>query len=292
MPEKEPLMHGKVTVITGTTSGIGEVTARALAEAGGTVVMVCRSPEKGAAVQAAIKKDTGNQNIEIVLADFESLASVRQAAAEIESRWSRLVVLVNNAGAIQTARSTTKDGIETTFQVNHLAPFLLTSLLLPRLRQSAPSRIVNVASRAHLRGGFDIDDLESKKGYHGFVVYCRSKLCNVLFTYELARRLEGTGVTVNCLHPGVIASGFGHNRPGLFRLGVRLAAPFMLTPERGARTSIYLATSPEVAGVTGKYFDDDATEKKSSRLSYDRDLQSRLWEISEQMTSVASRAAE
>jgi NAD(P)-dependent dehydrogenase (short-subunit alcohol dehydrogenase family) len=291
MPENEPQMQDKVMVVTGTTSGIGEVTARALAETGATLVMVCRNAQKGEEVRDDLRRETGNERIEVVSSDFASLASVRQAAAEIGERWSRLDVLVNNAGAINMDRGTTQDGIELTFGVNHLAPFLFTNLLIERLKQSAPSRIVNVASRAHFRGGFDIDDLESKKAYQGFVVYCRSKLCNVLFTYELARRLEGTNVTANCLHPGVIASGFGRNKPGLFQLGVRLAAPFMLTPEKGARTSIYLATSPAVARVTGKYFDDDTTEKKSSRISYDQDFQSRLWDISEEMTGLKSKAA-
>jgi NAD(P)-dependent dehydrogenase (short-subunit alcohol dehydrogenase family) len=222
------------------------------------------------------------------MADFESLDDVRRAGSELVARFPKIDVLVNNAGAINVSRTTTKDGLETTFAVNHLAPFLLTHLLLERLKQSAPSRIVNVASRAHRRSRVDFDDIEGKRSYSGMGAYSKSKLCNILFTYELARRLEGTGVTANCLHPGVIASGFGKNQPGLFNLGVKLVAPFLWTKEKGARTSLYLAESPEVAGVTGKYFDSDTREISSSKVSYDRDAQRRLWELSERMTGLGA----
>jgi NAD(P)-dependent dehydrogenase (short-subunit alcohol dehydrogenase family) len=211
---------------------------------------------------------------------------VRRAAGEILAACPRLDVLVNNAGAIFMTRTTTADGLESTFAVNHLAPFLLTNLLLARLRESAPSRIVNVASRAHTRSGIRFDDLEGKKSYRGFQAYAQSKLCNVLFTYELARRLDGTGVTANCLHPGVIASGFGKNQPGLFDLGVRIVAPLLTSAEKGARTSLYLAESSEVQGVSGKYFDSDTREIRSSKVSYDGEAQKRLWEISEKMVAL------
>lgn len=277
-------MDGKVCVVTGATSGIGGVTLRELARSGATAVIVCRSREKGEEVQRAVRRETGSERVELVLADLASFADIRRAAQEILERWSRLDVLINNAGAINTARSTTVDGIETTFAVNHLAPFLLTTLLLDRLKQSAPSRVVTVSSRAHARTGIDFDDIEAKRSYRGVKVYSQSKLCNVLFTYELARRLAGTGVTANALHPGVIATGFGRNRPGLFNLGVRLLAPFMLTPEEGARASLHLAISAEVEGVTGKYYNPDASEGRSSRASHDRESQRRLWDLSLRMT--------
>jgi retinol dehydrogenase-12 len=288
MPQNDGRMLGKVCVVTGATSGIGTVTARRLAEDGATVIIVARNRGKGEETARAIEASAVAGRAELVVADFASFADVRRAAAEILERHPRLDVLVNNAGAIHMARETTKDGLEATFAVNHLAPFLFTRLLLPRLEASAPARIVNVASRAHIRSGIDFDDIERKqKTYRGFPVYAQSKLCNILFTYELARRLGGTRVTANCLHPGVIASGFGKNQPGFFNFGARLVAPLLWTPEKGARTSIYLAEAPEVEDVTGKYFDSDGKEIRSSRVSYDRAVQGRLWELSERMTGLA-----
>jgi len=291
MPENAASLNGKVIVVTGPTSGIGEVTARELARSGAHVVLVCRSASKGNALRDSLRRETRNDAVDVVLADFSSLDDVRRGAAEILERFSRLDVLVNNAGAIQMTRTLTADGLETTFAVNHLAPFLLTNLLLDRLKASAPSRIVTVASRAHFRGGIDLDDPESKHSYQGLVAYSRSKLENVLFTYELARRLEGTRVTANCLHPGVIASGFGRNQPGLFHFAVRLASPFLWTAEKGAQTSIFLARSPDVANVTGKYFNEKGREVRSSKLSYDTALQKRLWAMSERMTGLVPRVA-
>ena len=287
MPQNDRQMLGKVCIVTGATSGIGEVTARRLAEDGATTVIVARSRTKAEETARSIERGGATGKVELVIADFDSLDDVRRAGSELAARFPKIDVLVNNAGAIYMARTTTKDGLETTFAVNHLAPFLLTHLLLDRLKASAPSRIVNVASRAHVRGRIDLDDLEGKKGYSGLGAYSQSKLCNILFTYELARRLEGTTVTANCLHPGVIASGFGKNQPGFFNFGVKLVAPFMWTKEKGARTSLYLAESPDVAGVTGKYFDSDTREIRSAKISYDRDVQRRLWEISERMTGLA-----
>ncbi|HVU01288.1 MAG TPA: SDR family oxidoreductase [Polyangiaceae bacterium] len=285
MPQNEGPLNGKVMIVTGPTSGIGEVTAKELARRGAHVVLVCRSRDKGDTLRSEITRNGGTATL--VLSDFESLADVRRAATEILEKVPKIDVLVNNAGAIQTERRNTKDGIELTFGVNHLAPFLFTNLLLDRLKASAPSRIVNVASRAHKRGGFDLEDVEMKKGYVPFVAYCRSKLANVLFTYELARRLEGTTVTTNALHPGVIASGFGRNTPGTFKTLVRIAAPFMWTPEKGAQTSLKLATDPSLAAVTGKYFDEKGRETRSSDLSYDVALQKGLWALSERMTGLA-----
>ena len=281
-------MLGKVCVVTGATSGIGEVTARRLAEDGATTVIVARNRAKADEVMRSIARAGVPGKVELVMADFESLDDVRRAASELVARFPKVDVLVNNAGAINVSRRTTKDGLETTFAANHLAPFLLTHLLLERLKQAAPSRIVNVASRAHVRSRIDFDDIEGKRSYSGMRAYSQSKLCNILFTYELARRLDGTGVTANCLHPGVIASGFGKNQPGLFSFGAKLVAPLLWTKEKGARTSLYLAESPEVAGVTGKYFDSDTREISSSKVSYDRDAQRRLWELSERMTGLVA----
>ncbi|HVW28295.1 MAG TPA: SDR family oxidoreductase [Polyangiaceae bacterium] len=282
MSESEHSMSGKVCVVTGATSGIGEVTASRLAADGARTILVARSRDKGERISGAIRAKGGQA--ELVVADLASFADVRRAAAEIAAKCPRLDVLVNNAGAIFMERTTTADGLESTFAVNHLAPFLLTNLLLDRLKESASSRIVNVASRAHIRSGIDFDDLEGKKSYNGLKAYAQSKLCNVLFTYELARRLAGTRVTANCLHPGVITSGFGKNQPGFFNFAVRLVTPFLITPEKGARTSLYLSESKAVEGVTGKYFDADTREIRSSKISYDQAVQKRLWEISKTMT--------
>jgi NAD(P)-dependent dehydrogenase (short-subunit alcohol dehydrogenase family) len=279
-------LRDKVAVVTGASSGIGLVTARELARDGANVVIVCRNADKCAGAIAEIRGAFPEARVEGIAADLSVQKEVRRAADEVRSRFGRLDVLVNNAGAIQTKRSETSDGIETTFAVNHLAYFLFTNLLLDQLKASAPARIVSVSSRAHTRAGLDIDDLQSKRAYNGLVTYCRSKLCNVLFTYELARRLEGTNVTANCLHPGVIRSGFGRNTPGLFDLGVRLVAPFMWTPEKGATASLRLARAPELAFVTGKYFDQHGQETLSSKASYDVGLQKKLWSISEEMTGL------
>lgn len=279
-------MARKVTIVTGASSGIGAVTARELARDGFHVFMICRNREKGEAARQAMRDATGNDDVELIVADLGRQAEVHAAVEAFTRRSSRLDVLVNNAGAINLKRSTTADGIETTFAVNHLAPFLLTSLLLPVLKASTPARIVNVSSRAHFRTHMDFDDIEGKKHYEGWKTYSQSKLANVMFTYELARRLEGTGVTANCLHPGVIASGFGRNERTILNILVRIGKPFLMSPERGAKTILYLARAPEVEGVTGKYFDDDTSERRSSRASYDVEAQRRLWDLSERMTGV------
>jgi len=280
-------MTGKVCLVTGANQGIGKETAVALAWMGATVVMTSRDRAKGEAALADVRSRSGRQDAELMLADFGSFASIRQLAADFKAKHDRLDVLVNNAGAIITTRSETADGFETTFGVNHLGYFLLTNLLLDTVKASAPSRIVNVASRAHLRSEMDFDDLNSRRGrYSAMRTYARSKLANVLFTYELARRLQGTGVTANCLHPGVVRTGFGKNNSGyaklLFQTFQVVARPFILSPEKGAATSIYLASSPEVEGVTGKYFV-DCRETQSSPASYDEGAQRKLWEVSEEL---------
>jgi NAD(P)-dependent dehydrogenase (short-subunit alcohol dehydrogenase family) len=284
-------MTGQTVLVTGANNGIGKETAIALAKMGAGVVITSRDRAKGEAARAEAVERSGNQNVELMIADFASLESIRQLASDFKVSHSRLDVLVNNAGAYNARRSETSDGFETTFGVNHLGYFLLTNLLLDTLKASAPSRIVNVSSRAHLRSAMDFDDLNSERGYSGMTVYGRSKLANVLFTYELARRLEGTGVMANCLHPGVVLTGFGANNSGLVKLGFEIfhaiGKPFALSPEEGARTSVYLASSPEVEGVTGKYFA-SSKEAQSNDASHDVEAQRRLWSESERMVGLAA----
>lgn len=282
-----PSLKGKICLITGATDGIGLVTARALAQTGATTVIVGRNAQKTAAAVESIRAQSGNPNVESLLADLSVQAQVRQLAADFTARHDRLHVLVNNAGAYFAERSESVDGIEMTFALNHLNYFLLTNLLMPTLKASAPARVVNVSSGAHTGGKINFDDLQGREKFRGWSAYANSKLANVMFTYELARRLEGTGVTANVLHPGFVATRFGQNNPGMMGSIFKWAQKiFALTPEKGAETSIYLATSPEVEGITGKYFD----KKKivaSSPASYDEDAARRLWEISAQMTGLA-----
>lgn len=285
-----PKMVGQVCLITGANSGIGKVTAEALASLGAQVIMVCRDRTRGEAAAADVERAADGANIDLLIADLSSQASIRELAAEVNKRYDRLDVLVNNAGALFTSRSVTVDGYETTFATNHLAYFLLTHLLLGLLKNSVPSRIVNVSSRAHVSATMRFDDLQSERGYGASRVYGQSKLANVLFTNELARRLEGTGVTANSLHPGVVRTGFAKNNSGalgqLVAAGARVAGLFFVSPERGAETSIYLASSDEVDGVTGKYFA-LCKETPSNTESRDPEVARRLWEISEQLTGVA-----
>ncbi len=277
-----------VCVVTGASSGIGRVTALELARRGATVGLVCRDRARGEETVADIKRRTGNDAVDLFLADLSSQAAIRHVSEELRARYPLLHVLVNNAGVINLRHTTTVDGIETVFAVNHLAYFALTVLLLGRLKASAPARIVNVASEAH-RFGRDInfDDLGYARGYKAMRVYGHSKLANILFTYELARRLEGTGVTVNCLHPGTVATGLGRNNGRIATMLTKLVAPFFRSPERGAATSIYLATSPEVEGVSGRYFV-DCREARSLPVTYDVATARRLWEVSSEMTGIAA----
>jgi NAD(P)-dependent dehydrogenase (short-subunit alcohol dehydrogenase family) len=250
-------MRGKTVLITGGNSGIGKQAAIALAKGGARVLVAARSPQRGSAAVDEIRVASGNDQVELVMLDLASMASVRSAADDIMRRVDRLDVLVNNAGLTVGSRQQTEDGFELTMAVNHLGPFLLTNLLLPLLQDSTPSRIVNVASLAHKGGQLDLQDLMwAQRPFVGLQVYATTKLCNVLFTRELARRLDGTGVTANCLHPGTIRTGFGHDdESGLvMRLGVRIAGPFFLDEERGAATTVFLAGDPGVEGVTGGYF--------------------------------------
>jgi NAD(P)-dependent dehydrogenase (short-subunit alcohol dehydrogenase family) len=285
-------MQGKTVLVTGGNQGIGKATALELARMGARVVIVSRNPDKGRAAVAEVQAASPSREGELIVADLSSQAEVRRAAAELRSRHPRLDVLVNNAGLYVPERHVTVDGIEETFAVNHLAPFLLTRELLDLLRASGAARIVNVSSEAHRPAKMYWEDLQfSNRPYRAFRAYGQSKLANVLFTYELARRLEGTGVTANALHPGVIASGFGQTYGGAVSVLVKLARPFLASIEEGARTSVYLASSPEVASVTGKYFV-KRRAVRSNEVSYCQCSQKKLWALSEELTKArAERAA-
>ena len=281
-------LKGRTILVTGATNGIGLVTATKLASMGGQVTIVSRDAEKCADVAARIGSGTGNP-VEWIAADLSTLEGVMQAAMTFKQRHTHLNILVNNAGAFFYKRKITADGLERTFALNHLNYFLLTILLLDMLKASAPARVVNVSSFAH-RGvrKLNFDNLQGEKSYFCWTAYAHSKLCNILFTYELARRLEGTGVTVNALNPGYVQTGFALNNGWLFREGGRLSARlFARRPEDGARTSVYLASSPEVEGVTGKYFA-DCKEVPSSALSHDKALAEKLWQASLELTSKAA----
>ena len=278
-------MAGRICVVTGATAGIGKEIALALAKLGATVLIVARDPTKAARTVDEIARGSDNAHIESVLADFASLGAVRAAATEIGRRYSAIQVLVNNAGVANKHRTLSADGFELTFAVNHLAPFLFTRELLPLLRAGAPSRSVNVASVAERHGPIDFDDLQSEKSYRGFAVYGKTKLMNVLFTYELAARLAESGVTANCLHPGAVATDMLRQLPWWL---YGLISPFLLTPEKGAATAVFLASSPAVEGVNGGYFEKHQA-KRSSPRSYDVHARKRLWELSEAL--IDSRAA-
>jgi len=282
-------MEGKVCLITGATNGIGLVAARELARQGAHVVLAGRNAGKCTTVVEHIRTETGNPAVEALVADLSSQRQVRELARQFRERHQRLDVLINNAGGIWFQRQQTEDGLEMTFAVNHVAYFLLTHLLLDSLRSSAPARIVNVASAAHGRATLDFADLQAEHNYSGWAQYCRSKLMNLLFTYELARRLEGSGLTVNALHPGWVATGFGSNKGWKGTLLQYAARCLAIGPEKGARTIIYLASVPEVSGVTGRYFVREK-EVPSSAASHDEAAAKRLWDVSEQLTGVLSNA--
>jgi retinol dehydrogenase 14 len=287
-------MAGRVCLVTGATSGIGKATATGLAHLGADLVLVARDPARGAATMAEIRTVTGNPRIELLQADLSSQAAIRHAAEDYRRGHDRLHVLVNNAGGSWATRHTTADGLELTFAVNHLAYFLLTNLLLDLLRAGAPARIVNVTSSAQAFGDIHFDDLQFERRYRGQAAYNQSKLANVLFTYELAHRLDGTGVTVNCLAPGVTRTNFGRDDSGpVMRLLTPLARPFMRSPEEGAATAVWLASSPQAAAVTGRYYlrrRARPTPRRSSRRSYDTELARRLWQVSEELTGLRQPA--
>ena len=275
-------LTGKVCVVTGATSGIGEETAKALAALGATLGLVARSRERGQATLEML--GPAATNARLFLADLSSQREVRRLAGEVLAAWDRLDVLVNNAGAVIGRKSLSEDGVELTFALNHLAPFLLTCLLLDRLQATPGARVVTVASSAHRYGFLDFDNLRGEKAYVPQLMYGRSKLANILFTRELARRVGGAGPVANCMHPGVVATRFGEEGGALTRLWFRLFRPFLRTAEQGADTVIWLATAPEAGGVSGEYFVDRRIARTTA-AARDPDLARRLGEVSEQMTS-------
>jgi retinol dehydrogenase-14 len=278
-------MGGTTVLITGGTSGIGKATAVALAAMGANVAIVGHNQERGEAAVEEIKAQSHNESVELMLADLSVQAEVRGLAEEFQERHDRIDVLANNAGLVQSKRTETPDGIETTLAINHLAPFLLTNLLIERLEQSAPSRVITVSSEAQRWGTLDFEDMHSRRKYRGFPVYGMTKLANIMFTYELAERLNGTGVSANCLHPGSVGTNFGQNNRGAMALFFRTFKPFMRSPEQGADTLIWLASSSEVDGVSGKYFS-DRKEIEAKKVAYDPAARRRLWEISEDLTGL------
>jgi len=275
-------LKGKEIVITGATDGIGKITARELARTGANVTIVARNSAKGERVAREIRA-AGGDNVQFIQGDLSSQKSVRGAAEALKGKLDRLDVLINNAGAIFQRRELTDDGIERTFALNHLGYFLMTVQLLDLLKAAGSARIVNVASAAHNGVQLDLDDLQNARSYSGWRSYQKSKLANVYFTYELARRLKGSPVTVNCLHPGFVASRFGDNNTGFTRMIFGLAKSVAaISEEEGAKTSIYLASAPDAAGATGQYFD-KCKAVRSSAVSYDEGIARELWRVSEQL---------
>jgi NAD(P)-dependent dehydrogenase (short-subunit alcohol dehydrogenase family) len=280
-------MDGRVCVITGATSGIGRAAASELAALGARVVIVARDPGRGAAARDEIAEETGNREVALEVADLASQRQVRELAARLLASLPEIHVLINNAGLTLGERRLTEDGLEETFAVNHLAPFLLTNLLLDRLRSSAPARVVTVASAAHRGAAIPFDDLNGERGFSGWLAYGWTKLANILFTAELARRLDGSGVTATCLHPGVVATGFAREGPLLIREFQRwVGRLLLLDPKRGADTLVWLASSPEVAGASGGYYDKRRLVVPS-RAARDAAAARRLWQLSERLTGLS-----
>lgn len=273
-------MAGKTVLITGGSGGIGKATAIGLAALGARVAIVGRDLTRARSAATEIRDATGNPAVDAFAADLSSQAEVRHLAAAVLAAYPRLDVLINNVGGSWATRHVTADGLERTFAVNHMAAFLLTSLLVDRLKASAPARVVTVSSAAQSTGAIDFDDLQGERDYSERKAYPQSKLASLLFTYELARRLQGTGVTANVLHPGVVNTGFGAEDPGvIFKVLVPFVRPFMKTPAQGAATSVFLASSPEVEGVSGQFFA-NSRPRTSSKESYDVAAATRLWEVS------------
>jgi len=281
------LMAGMSVLVTGGTGGIGNATATGLAALGARVGITGRDQARTEAAAAGIRAAAGCPVVDTFAADLSVQAGVRRLAAQVLDTYPRLDVLVNNAGGFWAHRHVTADGLEHTFALNHLAPFLLTSLLLDRLTASAPARIVTVSSGAHARARIDFDDLQGEQAYSGQRAYSQSKLANVMFTYELARRLDGTGVTATVLHPGVVRTSFGaEDQAAYLAAMIGVARVFMKTPAQGASTPVYLASSPQVEGITGRYFV-NRKPKTSSKASYDTAAAARLWQISADLTATA-----
>jgi retinol dehydrogenase-14 len=282
-------MAGKTVLVTGATSGIGRATAMGLAAMGARLGITGRDRDRTGEAAAEIRA-AGASQVDLFVADLPSQLEVRRLADEVLQTYPRLDVLVNNVGGYWNTRHVTADGLERTFALNYLAPFLLTSVLLDRLKQSAPARVVTVASNAHSTGQIDFDDLQSERSYSGSRAYSQSKLANVLFTYELARRLPASAVTANALHPGVVNTSFGAEDPGgVQRLFVPFVRPFLKTPGQGAATSIHLASSPDLDQVSGRYFA-NSKPKRSSKASYDEAAAARLWQVSAELVNLTATA--
>ena len=279
-------MRGKIVIATGATSGIGEVAVLKLAQMGARIVLIARDAARAEATIVKLETAAPGLGHGVHLADLSSMAETREVGAKIAASEPRIDVLVNNAGAVFGSRQTTAEGLERTFALNHMAYFVLTAALRERLAASAPARIVSTASAAHLRAALDFDDLQSAKRYSALTVYGRSKLANILFTRELARRCAGTGVTANCLHPGFVATRFGDGAGGAFAVLIGLAKRFAITPEQGADTIVHLASSPDIAAVSGEYFVKRAIVQPSPRARDDAAAR-RLWEASERLAAAA-----
>ncbi|MFX0021272.1 MAG: SDR family oxidoreductase [Candidatus Hermodarchaeota archaeon] len=280
------MLEGKVCLITGANSGIGKETALALAKMNFTVVMLCRNKQRGEEAQKEIIEQSGNKNVDLFLCDLSSLDGIRKFVKEFKSKYENLHILINNAGVMLKTRNLSLDGFEMNFAVHLLGPFLLTNLLLEIIKKSAPSRIINVTSAAHKRSKIDFEDLQSEnKKYRLFSIYGISKLAEMLFTYELSRKLEGIKVTVNAVHPGVVATNLGRDQS---KFSQWFARKFFKSPEEGAQTSIYLASSPDVEGITGKYFI-NKEPRESSEETYKKEDAERLWAICEELTGLKSK---
>lgn len=280
-------MQGKTVVITGATSGIGEVAARALAEQGARIVFIARDPARAERTASELERAGPGLRHGFHIADLSRLAEMKRVASAVRAGEPRIDVLINNAGALFPAREVTEDGLERTFATNHMAYFVVTNLLLDRLTTTPGARVVSTASGAHQRARLDFDDLQTTRGYSGFAVYSRSKLMNILFTRELARRLAGTGVTANCLHPGFVNTRFGDSGGGMMSLGLKIAKRFALSPQEGAQTLVHLASSPEVKETTGRYFYRCHPVAPSSAAESDEDA-ARLWSISAELSGVGA----
>ena len=282
-------MQGKICLITGATSGMGKETALGLARMGATMVLVARDQNKGRQAQQEMMRQSGNEHIDLLLADLLSQQEIRTLAAEFRAKYQQLHVLINNAGAVFTKRQTTVDGLEATFALDYLAYFLLTNVLLETMKASAPARIINISSAAQAVGKINFDDLQSEKSYGLFggpTAYGQAKLATVMFTYDLARRLEGTGVTVNAVGPGLVSTSFGANNGGIFSAFSQFIARFGKSPADAAKTAIRLASAPELQNETGKYYYNER-EIRSSKLSHNVAMQRRLWDASEDLTKAS-----
>jgi len=281
-------MGGKIVVITGGTGGIGKATATGLATLGARVGITGRDPARAEQAAADIRAASGNPAVDAFAADMTSQNELRQLAAVVLEAYPRLDVLVNNVGGFWAHRHSTADGLERTFALNHLAPFLLTNLLLDRLKASAPARVITVSSGAQSMGRIEFDDLQGARSYSGQRAYNQSKLANVMFTNELARRLHGTRVMANSLHPGVVRTNFGaEDQAWFFTVISRVVRPLLKTPAQGAQTSIYLASTPDLADVTGQFFT-NGKPKRANRIAYDIDMTARLWRVSADLVGMTA----